>query len=1049
MQFGVPTTGSSSANDTVGTPAPLAYGYAWATGKRFAYYQLGEPATTGNQSLDFTRVGMWLLGHGEWDGCQELWDNDVLAWDGSTAVANNWLGQTWTPCLDNASQNMVFNFHRGADSVIGSGLVPRSSGPDQGTDVLFAQLPPAIQIQNFNRIAYYALMRKQPIENQTNTHQNDPTQWTDIAPIGLWRALRCRLFDDEGNQTGYAFTTNPAWHFVDVYLRRKIFPDFGIDLVNGPDPLPLAMANRFDWGTIYTAAQYFDEFLANGRRRFEGSYSFAQQTSLQAIVEQILLCCRSFRSEYAGKIGLNCDMPRSSVFTFSREHLLPGSWDANDQAIQTAANRYVATFRDLMVPACSQIESIVWPNVTTQQPHPFQPGDRIAFGGTGTPYDGGSWLVNTVPAVINPGQPDEVDPSTFTLVSKGENYPFEIGAVGSIGLLYSRFSKRTPMFDHAANQLARGAVGLGIARWRERVKQTLDFATCSWDQAARLSMYERDRLLGIDTTNDAGQLVPTNPYITPPRLKFKTSMFAMDVFGNLACAVRPGDRVTLDDTMNFEYAGEYEVLDPLVVATPTCQAGSSGGAIALKPDDNSGEMTFALGPYDEDVMYDESDPAQAGWPDVPGSDPGNNSSFTNIPLADGVFAFFTGMGASGTKFQLPSTGFPAGNVFAWAGPAGYLFSDNQMNTIALCEADATLSLTLKYEDGDGNIWNGDTNYACLTWLSADAPTMSGGLSWLLLTLLGGEEILFGWGTVAGDGSFTVEIPAGFSTAKMFAVAYPHDGVSDDGNNAHWVGAYVDGDQVVHLNYKDGAGNVWHGNASVLVFAWKNNMGSITTEALDGGNWMQCALTNGQIFGVGTVLGVADGSAITLPAAAGDGATLEAMVGASGWDYADNGHPATGVKTSYLDADNVVHLQFGNNTGSEIWSGAADVFALYCSVSSATPVIVNVTPLSQAVAAGANVQFNAAVLNNANPNVTWSVDGILGGNVTVGTINALGYYAAPNVAGTHTVTATSVADPSASGSGTITVQGTLIPDPGINLTTGGNPIVANGDQIYVE
>jgi hypothetical protein len=174
-----------------------------------------------------------------------------------------------------------------------------------------------------------------------------------------------------------------------------------------------------------------------------------------------------------------------------------------------------------------------------------------------------------------------------------------------------------------------------------------------------------------------------------------------------------------------------------------------------------------------------------------------------------------------------------------------------------------------------------------------------------------------------------------------------------------------------------------------------------------------------------------------------------MVGASGWDYADNGHPATGVKTSYLDADNVVHIQFGNNTGSAIWSGAADVFALYCSVSSATPVIVNVTPLSQAVAAGANVQFNAAVLNNANPNVTWSVDGILGGNVTVGTINALGYYAAPNVAGTHTVTATSVADPSASGSGTITVQGTLIPDPGINLTTGGNPIVANGDQIYVE
>jgi hypothetical protein len=1048
LQFNAPITGSSSALDTVGTPAPLAYGYAWATGKRFAYYQLGEPETTGNQDLDFTRVGLWLLGHGEWDGCQELWINDVLVWDGSTEVQSNWLGQIWTPCLDNASQGMVFNFHRGADSVIGSGLVPRSNGPDQGTDVLFAQLPPAIQIQNFSRIAYYAIMRKQPIENQTNTHQNDPSQWTDIAPIGLWRALRCRLFDAEGNQTGYAFTTNPAWHFVDVLLRRKIFPDFGLDLVNGPDPLPQAMQNRFDWGSIYTAAQYFDEFLTNGRRRFEGSYSFSSQSTLQAVLEQILLCCRSFMAEYAGKISLNCDMPRSSVFTFSREHILPGSWNANDEVVHKSANRYVATFRDLMVPACSQVQSFVWPTVTTVDPHPFQPGDRICFGATDSPMDGGSWLVNTVPDVINPGQPDEVDPVTFTLVSKGENYPFALGAGGYIGLLYSRFSKRTPMFDHQANQFARGAVGLGIARQREKVKQGLDFATCTWDQAARLTMYERDKLLGIDPTNDAGQIVPGSPYIVPPRVKFKTSMFAIDAFGNLACAIRPGDHVTLDNTLNFQYTGEYEALDPLIVTPPGCQASGSGGAIAIKPDDNSGEIEFSLGPYNEDVMYDESDPTQAGWPDVPGSDPGNNDSFTNIPLTDGVFAFFTGLGTSGSKFQLPSTGFPPANVLAWAGPAGYLFSDHQMNTIALCNTDATLSLILNYLDGDGNVWNGDVNYACLTWLSVDVPATSGGLNWLVLTLLGGEEICFGQGIVAGDGSFTVELPAGFTTDKMFAVAYPHDGVSDDGFCAHQVGAFVDDDQVVHLNYWDGV-HEWHGNASVLVFAWKNNMGSVTTESLDGGNWMQCTLTNGQIFGVGTVLGVADGDTVTLPAGAGDGVTLEAMVGPSGWDLADSGHEATGVKTCYLDADNLIHMQFGNNTGSIVWSGAADVFALYCSVNSSTPVVVNVTPLSQTVPAGANVQFNAAVLGSANPNVVWSVDGIAGGNVTVGTVNALGYYSAPNVAGSHTITATSVADPSASGSGTVTVVGTLLPDPGNILSTGGIPIVVNGDEIEVD
>lgn len=42
-------------------------------------------------------------------------------------------------------------------------------------------------------------------------------------------------------------------------------------------------------------------------------------------------------------------------------------------------------------------------------------------------------------------------------------------------------------------------------------------------------------------------------------------------------------------------------------------------------------------------------------------------------------------------------------------------------------------------------------------------------------------------------------------------------------------------------------------------------------------------------------------------------------------------------------------------------------------------------------------------------VTWSVDGIIGGNATVGTINATGLYVPPQAAGLHSVTATSVAN----------------------------------------
>jgi hypothetical protein len=1029
------TTQISSASATTGTPIPLSYGYVWVTGKREPYYELQN---TGKDNLNFARIGMWKLGHGEWDRCIELWINDYLVWNGSTKPSSNgWLQglpnggapYNWIDGLD--SQNGIvsssgflslpfqFNFHRGADSPLTGTLPPTSTGPDQGLDNLWPLFPTAINPLSWSRIAYYSLFRKQSILSPTQltpSHmQQLSSNWTDIAPVGLWASRRCRLFDADGNQTGYAFTTNPAWHIVDAILFRKLMPDYGLDLNIGPDQLTAAVQNRFDWGSIYAAAQYFDEFLANGRRRFEGNYSFSSQTSLQAVLEQMLLCCRSFLTEYAGKIGLHCDMPRASVFTFSRAHILPGSWNADDQSLNKTANRLIANYRDILVPACSQIASITCafgqnPVVTTVDPHPFEAGDQIAIGGTDTPYDQ-NWTVYSVPDIVDVGTPEEVDPSTFVLISQGSNFPESVGAVGSCGLLYSRFKERAPEFWHKTNMLARGELGLGIPRVRNKVKQSLDFATTTYDQASRLSCYERDRLLGLDQT----------PYITPPCVKFRTSFFARDAAGNLAAAIQNGDHVTLDSTTNFQYAGEYEVLEPLTKVVPTVSVSGSGGQIALKPNENSGEIEFILGPYNEAVMYDTSDPTQAGWPSVPGSDPGNSATFTSIPLAAGQFSFFTGTASSGGFFQLPSTGYSPANNLSWAGPAGYGVGTTwtgHMATIELCAVSSTLGLSLIYEDNDQSTWHGQLNYACATWLSSDVPTFDGTMNWLQLTLQGGEEILFGQGVVA-DGT-TITLPAGYTSAQMFAVAYPHDGVPVGGHNAHWVGAYVDSSLQVHLNYKDGDGNVWHGNAAVLVFAWKNNMSTWTTQTLSGATWAQCPLsTAGLIFGVGCALGMADGTTLELPAAAGDGSTLQAIVGTSGWDYSASTGEAHGIYASYLDLSNVVHLQFGDGSGG-IWSGAADVFALYTSPASAVEVVVSVLPASTSMPIGTQQQFSAIVANNANQSVTWSVDGNAGGNVTVGTIDSSGLYSSPNAAGSHTITATSVAAPTYNGSATVSV-----------------------------
>src|SRR6185437_7136484 len=93
------------------------------------------------------------------------------------------------------------------------------------------------------------------------------------------------------------------------------------------------------------------------------------------------------------------------------------------------------------------------------------------------------------------------------------------------------------------------------------------------------------------------------------------------------------------------------------------------------------------------------------------------------------------------------------------------------------------------------------------------------------------------------------------------------------------------------------------------------------------------------------------------------------------------------------------------------------------VPSPTPAAsVSVSPTAFTVPLNGDQQLTAA--GSATP-VTWSVNGIVGGNTTVGTISAVGHYFAPsgfNPPGTITVTitATSIADATKTASSTANV-----------------------------
>lgn len=83
--------------------------------------------------------------------------------------------------------------------------------------------------------------------------------------------------------------------------------------------------------------------------------------------------------------------------------------------------------------------------------------------------------------------------------------------------------------------------------------------------------------------------------------------------------------------------------------------------------------------------------------------------------------------------------------------------------------------------------------------------------------------------------------------------------------------------------------------------------------------------------------------------------------------------------------------------------------------------ISVSPATASLAVGQTQQFAASVTSTINTAVTWSVDGVVGGNATVGTLSSTGLYQAPVASGTHQIMATSQEDATKSAQATVVVS----------------------------
>jgi sugar lactone lactonase YvrE len=116
------------------------------------------------------------------------------------------------------------------------------------------------------------------------------------------------------------------------------------------------------------------------------------------------------------------------------------------------------------------------------------------------------------------------------------------------------------------------------------------------------------------------------------------------------------------------------------------------------------------------------------------------------------------------------------------------------------------------------------------------------------------------------------------------------------------------------------------------------------------------------------------------------------------------------------------------------------------VTLAQPVTVTVSPATATVAPGGKQPFAAAVSGASTTTVTWSVNGVAGGNAGVGTIDANGNFTAPATVpspATVTVTATSTADTSASGTAAVTIASPV----SVSITPATVSLAANATQQF--
>lgn len=230
------------------------------------------------------------LGEGEWDACERLLYNgeDVASTD--------------------------FHFHPGT-------LSTGFADPVQGVDAFFTTG------QTYNSTAYVAT--KLPPELATDDRPDKLR--------GIFRCLKVMDYDENGNEVGYGYSTNPALHAADLILVRKRLPKARI---HWPKWKLWRDGNAalIEWNDGTTVRQI---------PRFESHVAFTGPTTLATALDAICASCGAFWQDDGEQFIFLPPTESTPLHHFTIQNILSGSVSFERRDARERPNRLTAVFRDL------------------------------------------------------------------------------------------------------------------------------------------------------------------------------------------------------------------------------------------------------------------------------------------------------------------------------------------------------------------------------------------------------------------------------------------------------------------------------------------------------------------------------------------------------------------------------------------------------------------------------------------------------------------------------------------------------------------------------